>query len=57
MGGELWDVTDAEGTPVGVTHRRGDPGFPAGRFHIVASVCVVRGVEQLEERLSDLVAE
>ncbi|WP_164743573.1 NUDIX hydrolase [Microbacterium sulfonylureivorans] len=43
MDGELWDVTDAAGTPTGVTHRRGDPDFPAGRFHVVASVCVVRG--------------
>lgn len=42
MIGELWDVTDAEGIPTGATHRRGDPGFPVGRYHIVASVCVVR---------------
>lgn len=43
MTGELWDVTDAAGIPIGATHRRGDSGFPAGRFHIVASVCLVRG--------------
>lgn len=43
MDGELWDVTDASGTPTGRTHRRGDAGFPPGLFHVVASVCVVRG--------------
>ena len=43
MDGEVWDVTDADGIPTGRTHRRGDPDFPAGMFHIVASVCVVRG--------------
>ncbi|KAF2414478.1 hypothetical protein B1729_04385 [Microbacterium sp. B35-04] len=43
MDDELWDVTDAAGIPTGRTHRRGDPDFPAGMFHIVASVCVVRG--------------
>ncbi|MDR7186674.1 8-oxo-dGTP pyrophosphatase MutT (NUDIX family) [Microbacterium trichothecenolyticum] len=43
MDGELWDVTDADGHPTGLTHRRGDPDFPVGRFHIVASVCLVRG--------------
>ncbi len=42
MDGELWDVTDAAGRPTGATHRCGDPGFPAGLFHIVSSVCVVR---------------
>ncbi len=42
MDGELWDVTDAAGIPIGRTHRRGDPGFPAGLFHIVSAVCVVR---------------
>lgn len=42
MDGELWDLTDASGRPVGRTHRRGDPGFPAGLFHIVSAVCVVR---------------
>lgn len=40
---ELWDVTDAAGVPTGRTHRRGDPDFPVGLFHVVASVCVVRG--------------
>ena len=43
MDDELWDVTDAAGTPSGRTHRRGDPDFPIGMFHIVASVVVVRG--------------
>lgn len=42
MDGELWDVTDASGRPVGVTHRRGDPGLSAGLFHVVSAVCVVR---------------
>lgn len=42
MDGELWDLTDAAGLPVGRTHRRGAPGFPAGLFHIVSAVCVVR---------------
>ena len=42
MDGELWDLTDAAGTPIGRTHRRGDPDFPAGLFHVIAAVCVVR---------------
>lgn len=42
MDGELWDVTDAAGRPVGTTHRRGDPGFPAGFFHVISATCVVR---------------
>ena len=42
MDAELWDVTDAAGTPTGRTHRRGDPDFPASLFHIVSSVCAVR---------------
>ena len=37
MDGELWDVTDAAGTPTGRTHRRGDPDFPDGMFHIVSA--------------------
>jgi len=41
--GELWDVTDAAGVPLGMTHPRGDPDFPVGRFHVVPAVCVVRG--------------
>jgi 8-oxo-dGTP pyrophosphatase MutT (NUDIX family) len=40
--GELWDVTDAAGVPTGRTHRRGDPDFPVGGFHVVAGTCVVR---------------
>ena len=43
MDDELWDVTDAAGIPTGRTHRRGDPDFPVGMFHIVSSVVVVRG--------------
>ena len=43
MDDELWDVTDAGGIPTGRTHRRGDPDFPVGMFHIVSSVVVVRG--------------
>ena len=42
MDGELWDVTDAAGTPTGRTHRRGDSDFPDGLFHVVSAVCVVR---------------
>lgn len=42
MTGELWDLTDVDGTPTGVTHRRGDP-VPPGAFHIVSSVCAIRG--------------
>lgn len=42
MSDERWDVTDAAGIPLGVTHRRGDPGFPVGRYHVVSSVCAVR---------------
>ncbi|WP_164861726.1 NUDIX hydrolase [Microbacterium sp. CPCC 204701] len=35
-------MTDAAGTPTGRTHRRGDPDFPDGLFHLVSAVCVVR---------------
>lgn len=42
MDGELWDVTDAAGRPTGRLHRRGDPDFPSGFFHIVSATCVVR---------------
>jgi 8-oxo-dGTP diphosphatase len=38
---ELWDLTDADGTPTGATHVRGADGWPAGRFHVVAATCVV----------------
>ncbi|MBN9175851.1 MAG: NUDIX hydrolase [Microbacterium sp.] len=41
-GDELWDLTDESGAAIGRTHRRADP-VPAGLFHVVASVCVVRG--------------
>ncbi|WP_214466547.1 NUDIX hydrolase [Microbacterium flavescens] len=43
MDGELWDLTDASGAPTGATFRRGGLDFPEGLFHIVASVCVMRG--------------
>lgn len=42
MDDELWDVTDAAGIPLGMTHRRGDPGLPPGQYHVVSSVCAVR---------------
>jgi 8-oxo-dGTP pyrophosphatase MutT (NUDIX family) len=42
-GAEWWDVVDAEGTPTGATHRRGAPGWPTGRFHLIVAVCVSRG--------------
>lgn len=40
---EIWDVTDIHGSPTGALHRRGDGPVPEGTFHVVASVCVVRG--------------
>ncbi|MBD3942440.1 NUDIX hydrolase [Microbacterium sp. NEAU-LLC] len=42
MDAELWDLVDAAGRPLGITHRRGDPDLPAGSYHIVSSVCAVR---------------
>lgn len=39
---ELWDLTDASGRRIGRTHRRGSPGFPVGRFHVVVGTCAVR---------------
>ncbi|GAA4426120.1 hypothetical protein GCM10023169_24580 [Georgenia halophila] len=39
---ENWDVTDAEGTPTGKVFRRGAPGWPEGRFHVVAATCAYR---------------
>lgn len=42
MDDELWDLVDAAGRPLGITHRRGDPGLPAEAFHVVSSVCAVR---------------
>lgn len=39
---ELWDLTDERGNLIGATHRRGAPDWPAGHFHVVAAVCVVR---------------
>lgn len=41
-GTELWDVTDADGVPTGQTFRRGDEGWPEGRFHLAVAVCAVR---------------
>lgn len=40
--GELWDLTDEHGRPVGRTHRRGIDDMPPGCFHIVAATCVYR---------------
>ena len=40
--GEWWDILDAAGTPTGSAFRRGAQGWPAGRFHLVAAVCVQR---------------
>jgi len=40
--GELWDLVDAAGRPLGITHRRGDPVLPEGAYHVVSSVCAVR---------------
>lgn len=42
MDGELWDLVDADGRPLGITHRRADPDLPSGAFHVVSSVCAVR---------------
>lgn len=42
MDDELWDVTDAAGTALGIVHRRGDPGLSSGQYHVVSSVCAVR---------------
>lgn len=41
-GTEWWDVVDAEGTSTGATHRRGAPGWPTGRFHLIVAACVYR---------------
>jgi 8-oxo-dGTP pyrophosphatase MutT (NUDIX family) len=40
--GELWDLTDDRGHPVGRTHRRGIGEIPPGSFHIVSATCVHR---------------
>ncbi|MBF0815620.1 NUDIX hydrolase [Microbacterium paludicola] len=40
--GELWDLTDDRGRPVGRTHRRGIGEIPPGFFHIVSATCVYR---------------
>lgn len=36
---EYWDITDEAGRPTGEVYRRGDAGWPAGRFHLVVAVC------------------
>lgn len=41
-GDEWWDVLDDAGAPVGERFRRGDPGWPEGRYHLVVGVCPVR---------------
>jgi 8-oxo-dGTP diphosphatase len=40
---EWWDLLDGAGHPTGELYRRGAQGWPAGRFHLVAATCVVRG--------------
>ncbi|WES65130.1 NUDIX domain-containing protein [Microbacter sp. GSS18] len=40
--GEFWDLTDAEGNRLGMTHARSDPNLPAGAFHVVAATWAVR---------------
>ncbi|MGF0118311.1 NUDIX hydrolase [Promicromonospora sp. Marseille-Q5078] len=42
VGAELWDVLDEQGEPTGEVVRRGAPGWPSGRFHLVVATCVVR---------------
>jgi isopentenyl-diphosphate delta-isomerase len=39
---EWWDLVDVDGNPTGRTHRRDDPGWPDGCFHVVSSTCAVR---------------
>jgi 8-oxo-dGTP diphosphatase len=39
---ETWDLLDEHGAPTGEVHRRGDPGWPPGRFHLMVATCVVR---------------
>ncbi|WP_317982544.1 NUDIX hydrolase [Nesterenkonia ebinurensis] len=39
---EYWDVTDEDGRPTGETYRRGAPGWPDGRFHVVVATCAFR---------------
>ncbi|NNU27139.1 NUDIX hydrolase [Isoptericola sediminis] len=41
-GVEWWDVLDEAGKPTGEAFRRGTPGWPAGRFHLIVATCVVR---------------
>lgn len=55
MTAEWWDVVDRDGVPTGERFRRGDTGWPAGRFHLVAAVCVHRpdGTVLLTQRARD----
>ncbi|MHA7133788.1 NUDIX hydrolase [Oerskovia turbata] len=39
---ETWDLLDEHGDPTGEAHRRGDPGWPPGRYHLMVATCVVR---------------
>ncbi|QDW61355.1 NUDIX domain-containing protein [Oerskovia sp. KBS0722] len=39
---ETWDLLDEQGAPTGEVHRRGDPRWPPGRFHLMVATCVVR---------------
>lgn len=39
---EWWDVVDDNGNPTGAVFRRGDVGWPSGRFHLVVATCVYR---------------
>ncbi|KRC42809.1 NUDIX domain-containing protein [Oerskovia sp. Root22] len=39
---ETWDLLDDQGSPAGEVHRRSDPGWPLGRFHLMVATCVVR---------------
>lgn len=42
LGEEWWDLLDDSGALVGESWRRGDAGWPEGRFHLVVGVCAVR---------------
>lgn len=41
-GDEWWDVLDVNGVATGALFRRGDPGWPSGRYRRVVGVCVER---------------
>lgn len=40
--GEWWDVTDEHGHLTCQIHRRGNPDWPPGRFHLIVATCVYR---------------